>query len=64
MKQPIKIYLTPEALSKLKLKAGTGRGAVSNYIEKIALNDICFLDANVKAVLNLLQVSPKSALKK
>jgi hypothetical protein len=66
MKKAIKIYLTPEVENALKQKANalfTGRGAVSRYIERIAVEPVCFLDANVKAILGLLNVSPETSPK-
>ena len=58
MKQPIKIYLDSETKRKLMQKAGetgfTGRGAVTKFVEKIAAEDICFLDENLKKMLKTL----------
>lgn len=58
MKQPIKIYLDSETKKYLVEKAGetgfTGRGALTKFIEKIATEDICFLDENLKKMLKLL----------
>ena len=50
MKQAIKIYLDSDTKRKLSQKAGEtgfqGRGALTKFIEKIASEDICFLDDN------------------
>ena len=61
MKKTIKIYLDEQTNKNLKQKANalfTGRGSVTRYIEKIANEEIVFLDDNVKAVLGILQLSP------
>ena len=58
MKQPIKIYLNFETKKKLLQKANeTGfydRGALTKFIEKIATEDICFLDENLRKMLKVL----------
>ena len=58
MKQPIKIYLDSETKRKLMLKADetgfSGRGALTKFIEKIAIEDICFLDDNLRKMLKIL----------
>ncbi len=58
MKQPIKIYLDFETKKKLLQKANeTGfydRGALTKFIEKIATEDICFLDENLRKMLKML----------
>ena len=58
MKQPIKIYLDFETKKKLIQKANeTGfydRGALTKFIEKIATEDICFLDENLRKMLKML----------
>ena len=58
MKQPIKIYLNFETKKKLIQKANeTGfydRGALTKFIEKIATEDICFLDENLRKMLKVL----------
>lgn len=58
MKKPIKIYLDSETKKKLLQKANeTGfyeRGAVTKFIEKIANEDICFLDKNLRKMLRML----------
>jgi len=60
MKKTIKIYLEPEDVERLKLKAEAsgfvGRGCLSGYIEKICKQPICFLDENVKALLSVLKL--------
>ena len=62
MKQSIKIYLEPEDLKKLKQKAEalgyTGKGGLSHYIEKVAREDVCFMDSNVKTILGALNLQP------
>ncbi len=63
MKQPIKIYLDSETKKKLMQKANeTGfydRGALTKFIEKIATEDICFLDENLRKMLKMLFPSKK-----
>ena len=58
MKQPIKIYLDSETRKKLLQKAGetgfSGRGALTRFVEKIAAEDICFLDENLRKMLKAL----------
>ena len=58
MKQPIKIYLDSETRRKLLQKAGEtgfyGRGALTKFVEKIAIEDICFLDENLRKMLKAL----------
>jgi len=58
MKQPFKIYLDSETKRKLIQKANeTGfydRGAITKLIEKIANEDICFLDENLRKMLRAL----------
>ena len=58
MKQPIKVYLDSETKRKLLQKASdtgfNGRGAVTKFIEKIASEDLCFLDENVRKMLKAL----------
>jgi len=58
MKQPIKIYLDSETRKKLLQKAGEtgfqGRGALTKFVEKIAVEDICFLDENLRKMLKAL----------
>lgn len=58
MKQPIKVYLDPETQKRLLKKAGetgfTGRGAMTKFIEKIASEDICFLDENLRKMIKTL----------
>jgi len=58
MKQPVKIYLDSETKKKLMQKASetgfSGRGAITKFIEKIASEDICFLDENLKKMLKVI----------
>ena len=58
MKQPIKVYLDSEAQKRLLKKATEtgfyGRGALTKFIEKIAAEDICFLDDNLRKMLSVL----------
>jgi hypothetical protein len=58
MKEPVKIYLDSEMKKKLMQKANEtgfyGRGALTKFIEKIAIEDICFLDENLKKMLKTL----------
>jgi len=66
MKKSIKVYLSPEATKNLKQKAEalfSGRGAVSHYIEKIATEPVCFMDANVKTILGILNLGPVTSPK-
>lgn len=64
MKRRIRIYIEPEILRKLEAKAKEkgfeGRGAISRYIEKVAMEPICFLDENVKALLRVLPIELKN----
>ncbi|MEM4326231.1 MAG: hypothetical protein QXU40_02930 [Candidatus Pacearchaeota archaeon] len=58
MKSPIKIYLDNETKKKLIQKANEtgfyGRGALTKFFEKIANEDICFLDENLRKMLKIL----------
>ena len=58
MKQPIKIYLDSETQKKLLRKANetgfNGRGSLTRFIEKVAGEDICFLDDNLRKMLKAL----------
>ena len=58
MKQPIKVYLDYETQKKLLKKANetgfNGRGALTKFIEKIASEDICFLDENLRKMIRAL----------
>ena len=58
MKQPIKIYLDFETKKKLLEKANEtgfyGRGALTRFMEKVAAEDICFLDENLRKMLKAL----------
>lgn len=58
MKQPIKIYLDSDTKRRLLQKVDetgfSGRGALTKFIEKIAAEDICFLDENVRKMLKIL----------
>ena len=58
MKRPIKIYLDFETQKKLLKKANEtgfdGRGAMTKFVEKIASEDICFLDDNLRKMLRAL----------
>ncbi len=58
MKQPIKVYLDPETRKKLIQKANetgfNGRGSLTKFMEKIAVEDICFLDENLRKMLKVL----------
>jgi len=58
MKQPIKIYLDSETKKKLIEKVNEtgfyGRGAMTRFIEKIAAEDVCFLDENLRKMLKAL----------
>lgn len=58
MKQPIKVYLDSETKKKLMQKASetgfNGRGAMTKFIEKIAAEDICFLDENLRKMLRTI----------
>ena len=58
MKQPIKVYLNSETKKKLIQKANetgfSGRGALTKFVEKIATEDICFLDENLRKMLKVL----------
>ena len=58
MKQATKVYLDFETKKKLMQKANEtgfyGRGALTRLIEKIATEDICFLDENLRKMLKML----------
>ncbi len=58
MKEPVKIYLSPETRKKLLKKANEtgfyGRGALTKFLEKIAVEDICFLDENLRKMLKTI----------
>ena len=58
MKEPVKIYLDSEMKKRLMQKANEtglyGRGSLTKFIEKIAIEDICFLDDNLKKMLKTL----------
>ncbi len=58
MKQQTKIYLNFETKKKLIQKANetgfSGRGALTKFIEKIAVEDICFLDENLRKMIKTL----------
>jgi hypothetical protein len=58
MKRPVKIYLDSETQRKLMKKVNEtgffGRGAMTKFVEKIASEDICFLDENLRKMLKVL----------
>jgi len=58
MKQPVKIYLDSETKRRLLQKVTetgfSGRGALTRFVEKIAVEDICFLDENLRKMLKAL----------
>jgi len=58
MKQPVKIYLDSETKRKLFKKVTetgfNGRGALTKFVEKIAIEDICFLDENLRKMLKTI----------
>ncbi|MEM3091433.1 MAG: hypothetical protein QXD05_01920 [Candidatus Pacearchaeota archaeon] len=58
MKQPIKVYLDSETRKKLIQKANetgfNGRGSLTKFLEKIATEDICFLDENLRKMLRII----------
>ena len=58
MKRPIKVYLDFETQKKLLKKANetgfNGRGAITKFVEKIAAEDICFLDDNLRKMIKAL----------
>jgi hypothetical protein len=58
MKEPVKIYLDSEMKKRLLQKANEtgfyGRGALTRFIEKVALEDVCFLDDNLRKMLKVL----------
>ena len=62
MKQPVKVYLDSETKRKLMLKANEtgfhGRGAMTKFIENSAVEDICFLDENLRKMLRTLFPNP------
>lgn len=58
MKQPVKIYLDSETKKKLLQKVSetgfSGRGALTKFVEKVAAEDICFLDENLRKMLKTI----------
>ena len=58
MKQAIKIYLDSDTRRRLVQKANetgfNGRGSLTKFIEKVAAEDICFLDDNLRKMLRTL----------
>ena len=58
MKEPVKIYLDSEMKRKLMQKTNEtgfyGRGSLTKFMEKIAIEDICFLDNNLRKMLKTL----------
>jgi hypothetical protein len=58
MKRPVKIYLDSETQKRLMKKVNDtgfyGRGAMTKFVEKIASEDICFLDENLRKMLKVL----------
>jgi len=62
MKKTIKLYLEEESIKRLKQKAEAlkfvGRGDLSHYIEKVANEDVVFLDSNIKKLLSALGLKP------
>jgi hypothetical protein len=58
MKRPIKIYLDFEMQRRLLQKAAetgfNGRGALTKFMEKVAVEDVCFLDDNLRKMLKAL----------
>ena len=58
MKEPVKIYLDSEMKRKLMQKANEtgfyGRGSLTKFMEKIAMEDIGFLDDNLRKMLKNL----------
>jgi len=63
MKKQIKIYLEPADEKKFREKAGesgfVGRGSLTKFCEKIAREEICFLDDNLKKMLKVLYPQEK-----
>lgn len=61
MKQPIKVYLDRETHHQLIQKAQEagfiGRGALSLFLQKIAQEDLVFMDNNVKKILHAINFS-------
>ncbi len=60
MKKTIKVYLNEEELKLLKFKAEQmkigERAWLSKFLEKIAKEDLIFVDDNVKKVLRLMDL--------
>ena len=58
MKHPVKVYLDSKTKKKLLQKAHEtgfyGRGALTRFIEKIANEDIVFLDKNLRKMIKAL----------
>lgn len=67
MTEKIQIYARDGTRERLRQKAAAqklfGKGAIARYIEKCAWEDIAFLGEDVRAILNLLNVTAKPKLK-
>lgn len=59
-KKEVKIYLEDDDKKKLlqkSIESGfLGRGCITKFIEKIAREDICFLDKNLRKMLKVLNL--------
>lgn len=67
MKKGFKVYLEQDTFDKLKSKAQQmgfkGRGGLSHFLEKIALESLCFLDDNLKLFLQQIKFGDISSPK-
>ena len=53
---PINVLVEPETKKKLQEKAQALNLSITQYIEKISLEQVIFLDPNAKALLKSLQL--------
>jgi len=53
---PINVMVQPEVKKKLLEKAKNLNLSLTNYIEKIALEPIIFMDSNAKTLLRTLEL--------
>jgi len=56
----INLMVSPEVKSKLQNKARALNLTLTSYIEKVALEPVCFLDENVKQILSALKLNSKT----
>jgi hypothetical protein len=56
----INIMVEPQVKQKLLEKSKSLNLTLTGYVEKIALEPVCFLDENVKQVLSALKLNSKA----